>query len=127
MNYKSYKPDVLKALDQAKGKSYELVGESARTGVVDRITKQEQVDTGYMRNSVDYVVKGQKTITVTDNKGIRKDTFTLSNDNDSVIVGSAAEYAPFQDKKKPFLKQGVYDVIGRIEKVVQAVMKEHFK
>lgn len=104
MNYKSYKEDVFKALGEAKDKSYELVGESARTGVVDRITKQEQVDTGYMRNATDYEVK-----------------------KESVIIGNAAEYAPFQNKKKPFLKEGVYDVMTRIEKVVQAVMKEYFR
>lgn len=108
--YKSYKKDVLKALKEAESKALEIIGETARTGVVDKITENGQVDTGFMRNSVDY-----------DNQG------------DKVLIGAAAFYSLYVDqgtsrqKGKEFLKPGVIKVSGKFSEIASRIYKEVLK
>lgn len=108
--YKSYRKDVDAAFKEAEKKSLELIGQTARTGVVDKITQNGQVDTGFMRNSVDY-----------DNQG------------DKVIIGAAAFYSGFVDQGtsrragKPFLKPGVFAVANLFGKIAEKIYKEVLK
>lgn len=136
MNYKSYKKDVLKALDKAEKQALELIGEQARTGIVDEITAQGIVDTGYLRNSANYVVEGNKQFDVTDEKGTKKDSVNVKRTDyggDGVIVGATAEYAPYielgtsKKSARPYLKQGVLRRSREFRKIVDHIYKKVLK
>ena len=105
--YKSYKRDVMKALEQAEQKALTLIGELGQSEVIKKITDNGSVDTGLMRNSTTYEVQ----------KG-------------RVTIGNTVFYAPYVElgtsrrKGKPFLKPAVYGATARFKKITDEVFKE---
>lgn len=50
-------PEVLAALENAVRRAAYAMGEQAATYAADNLTRQGAVDTGHLRDSIDYMVK----------------------------------------------------------------------
>jgi len=105
--YKSYKKDVMQALEKAEQKALTLIGELGQSETIKKITDNGSVDTGLMRNSTTYEVQSEH-----------------------VTIGNTVNYAPFvelgtsRQRAKPFLKPAVYNAIPRFKKIADEVYKE---
>ncbi len=105
MKFKSYSKEVKAQILEASETSLEAVGLEAQRDVTLKITSNQQVDTGRMRASVTYIVGDKK-------GGIRADNFGNTHNEDLpegklkkniLHVGTNVEYAPAQEKRRPFL------------------------
>lgn len=89
--------EAKKAIEKGIAKSLEELGEK----LANEAKKRAPVDTGELRDSIDYEVKG-----------------------DELFIGAKAEHAPFVEygtskmKRQPFLKKSVMDNVNKIEKTI---------
>jgi HK97 gp10 family phage protein len=108
--YKSYKKDVLKALEQAEQQALTLIGEHGQSEVIKKITSNKSVKTSLMRNSTLYEVQ--------------KDRVTIGN---SVFYAPYVELGTSRQRAKPFLKPAIYGATARFKNITEAVFKEVFR
>ena len=96
--------NVFNSLEQAEERILTAIGMFAEGKVVTKITEMDAVDTSYLRGSIHYKVK----------KSEKK-----------VIIGTNTEYSVYvhegtrKMRKRPFLKDGVYQNISGIRRVAE--------
>lgn len=98
----------------------------------DNITKNNQVDTGFMRNSTytrtDSSVKGgaksgRYLSTKTGRSVKRRTAPPASLRGAEAVVGVGAIYAIYQERRKPFMRRAVQDVERALGQIAQAEFK----
>lgn len=107
MAYKSYKDEVLKALEKAKGEICEAWG----TFIIPEAQMRTPVLTGALR---------------------RSETYEVMDNNDGVNVGSvgipyglAIEKGDSHHTPQPFLEPAVMDNISKLEEIAGQKIKAH--
>lgn len=96
-----HSPEVLEALRNAVERGLMAIGEKAETYAKDNIEAQGAVDTGRLKNSITYALKGHDGHTLKYTEAMQKagqqatpQSVSVS-DADTVYIGSAVYYAPY--------------------------------
>lgn len=122
----------LSAYEKALHNGLEAIGMTAEKYAKEKITDNDSVDTGRLRNSITYAISGEKAniSTYSDDEG---NTYSYSgtapNDKQpAVYIGTNVEYAPYvelgtsRQKAKPFLKPAATQHTAEYERILKAAL-----
>lgn len=122
----------LTAFDKAIRNGLEAIGMTAETYAKKRITDNESVVTGRLRNSITYAISGKKSNidTYTDDEGnLYSYSGTAPNDKQlAVYIGTNVEYAGFvelgtsRSKPYPFLKPAATEHAEEYRRIFKAAL-----
>lgn len=101
VHIEDHSPEVLAAVKNAVERGLMAIGEQAETYAKDNITSLGAVDTGRLRNSITYALKGHDGRTLKYTPEMQKagqaatETTVHVTDSDTVYIGTAVFYAPY--------------------------------
>ena len=136
-NFKSRVPQHLDDIERATEAALEMIGGIVESAAKEKLTENESVDTGLLRNSITHALGGEKAAisTYTADKGGKSGSYDVNAPNDkkgkrTVYVGSNVHYAPHVELgtvhsgAKPYLRPAVEESRNNIQKAITLAFKD---